>query len=505
MTLDQTAERLRRGLRRRATSPQTRPTVSSLGGIHPQCPRAAPRPRGATPRRNAAPSETTRDLGQTAVTRVRELLDRRGAGSRGARGGSGSAPSSRRGAAGAAFGGGARVPSATAADESAKPKRAAKKKASAHNAKILAAASVAADLATNSGKANRQTHISGKIVSKDDTRNTFDRSRTATRLGGRRRNVRRRRGWHERVARPRRRRRRRGGRARRRRRRRRRRARVCKKKITRARLFRCVSVSSSEEDTSGDEWEDVGGDFDAYAPIAEEQEDETREETLETLDVKKKDGNDGLRRRVSPADREALRGMHQTHLLCLLARAAATDAAASDPVVRACAASAARAASRFLRLTRVRNAARRRATASLVPFLSRRRRIASRVSPSGSRARSSAEPSRKPRGVTKTRTQTSTAPERKRRRTDRNLEPLSRPARVAAADDVIVLDDDDDDDDDATRNRPNRSIPSNAFDKANDVDVTRGGSNDASSQTTLQAMLADSRASHALVCLRVCA
>ena len=60
MTLDQTAERLQRGLRRRATSPQTRPTVSSLGGIHPQCLRAAPRPRGATPRRNAAPSETTR-------------------------------------------------------------------------------------------------------------------------------------------------------------------------------------------------------------------------------------------------------------------------------------------------------------------------------------------------------------------------------------------------------------------------------------------------------------
>ena len=132
-------------------------------------------PRGAaSARRDAEKKRGTlgddANLGQAAVTRVRELLDRRGAGSRGARGGSGSAPSSRRGAAGAAFGGGARVPSATAADESAKPKRAAKKKASAHNAEILAAASVAADLATNSGKANRQTHILSLIHISEPTR-----------------------------------------------------------------------------------------------------------------------------------------------------------------------------------------------------------------------------------------------------------------------------------------------------------------------------------------------
>ena len=302
-------------------------------------------PRGAaSARRDAEKKRGTlgddANLGQAAVTRVRELLDRRGAGSRGARGGSGSAPSSRRGAAGAAFGGGARVPSATAADESAKPKRAAKKKASAHNAEILAAASVAADLATNSGKANRQTHISGKIVSKDDTRNnTFDRSRTVTLLEdaagtcgaaavGASASLDRAAvaavEADARVA-----------------------AAAAKaergsaKKNHPGSAVSLVSVSSSDEDTSGDEWEDVGGDFDAYAPIAEEQEDETREETLETLDVKKKDGNDGPRRRVSPADREVLRGMHRTHLLCLLARAAATDAAASDPLVRACAASAA--------------------------------------------------------------------------------------------------------------------------------------------------------------------
>ena len=219
------------------------------------------------------------------------------------------------------------MPSATAADESAKPKRAAKKKASAHNAEILAAASVAADLATNSGKANRQTHISGKIVSKDERsyRNTFDRSRTATLLedaagtcgaaaAGASASLDRAAvaavEADARVAAV-------AAKA----------ERGSAKKKHPGSAVSLVSVSSSDEDTSGDEWEDVGGDFDAYAPIAEEQEDETREETLETLetlDVKKKDGNDGPRRRVSPADREALRAMHRTHLLCLLARAAAT-------------------------------------------------------------------------------------------------------------------------------------------------------------------------------------
>ena len=451
-------------------------------------------PRGAaSARRDAEKKRGTlgddANLGQTAVTRVRELLDRRGAGSRGARGGSGSAPSSRRGAAGAAFGGGARVPSATAADESAKPKRAAKKKASAHNAKILAAASVAADLATNSGKANRQTHISGKIVSKDDTRNTFDRSRTATRLedaagtcgaaaAGTSASLDRAAVAAVEAD-----------------------ARVAAvaaaaergsaKKNHPGSAVSLVSVSSSDEDTSGDEWEDVGGDFDAYAPIAEEQEDETREETLETLDVKKKDGNDGPRRRVSPADREALREMHQTHLLCLLARAAATDAAASDPLVRACAASAApRGVAFFETDARTERGVAARdgepRPVSFAPTADRVARLAKWFA-GAFECRAFSKTARRYKDANAN----PDNPKRKRRRTDRNLEPLSRPARVAAADDVIVLDDDDDDDDDATRNRPNRSIPSNAFDKANDVDVTRGGSNDASSQTTLQATLAD--------------
>ena len=450
-------------------------------------------PRGAaSARRDAEKKRGTlgddANLGQAAVTRVRELLDRRGAGSRGARGGSGSAPSSRRGAAGAAFGGGARVPSATAADESAKPKRAAKKKASAHNAKILAAASVAADLATNSGKANRQTHISGEIVSKDERsyRNTFDRSRTATLLedaagtcgaaaAGASASLDRAAvaavEADARVA-----------------------AAAAKaergsaKKNHPGSAVSLVSVSSSDEDTSGDEWEDVGGDFDAYAPIAEEQEDETREETLETLDVKKKDGNDGPRRRVSPADREALRAMHRTHLLCLLARAAATDAAASDPLVRACAASAAPRGVAFFETdarTERGAAARDGEPSFFLPTADRVARLAKWFA-GAFECRAFSKTVRRHKDGANANPDN---PKRKRRRTDRNLEPLSRPARVAAADDVIVLDDDDDDD--ATRNRPNRSIPSNAFEKANDVDVTRGGSNDASSQTTLQATLAD--------------
>ena len=99
MTLDQTAERLRRGLRRRATSPQTRPTVSSLGGIHPQCP-ARRRVRAARRR------EETRHPGDDAIrpnrghARARAPRPSRRGESRRARR-SGSAPSSRRGAAGA--------------------------------------------------------------------------------------------------------------------------------------------------------------------------------------------------------------------------------------------------------------------------------------------------------------------------------------------------------------------------------------------------------------------
>ena len=409
-------------------------------------------PRGAaSARRDAEKKRGTlgddANLGQAAVTRVRELLDRRGAGSRGARGGSGSAPSSRRGAARA------RVPSATAADEGAKPKRAAKKKASAHNAKILAAASVAADLATNSGKANRQTHLSGKNT--DTTQaNTFDRSRTAKTLledaagtcgaaaAGTSASLdravvaaveadahvaavaaaaeRERFGNHDLAS----------------------------------EAVSFVSVSSSDEDPSGDEWEDVGGDFDAYAPIAEEEEDETLE-TLETLDrgiegkgLKSRDGKNGPRRRVSPADREALRAMHRTHLLCSLARAAATDAAASDPLVRACAASA---APRGVALETD-----ARTDVSFLPTADRVARLAKWFAGAfecrafSKTARVSKDPL----------TPGANAGERKRRRTDRNLEPLSRLARVEAVDDVIVLDDDDDDDDDATRNRPTQSIPS---------------------------------------------
>ena len=431
-------------------------------------------PRGAaSARRDAEKKRGTlgddANLGQAAVTRVRELLDRRGAGSRGARGGSGSAPSSRRGTARA------RVPSATAADDGAKPKRAAKKKASAHNAKILAAASVAADLATNSGKANRQTTHVGKNTDFTQANTAlFDRSRTAfttpledaagtcgAAAAGTSASLdravvaaveadahvaavaaaaeRERFGNHDLAS----------------------------------EAVSFVSVSSSDEDPSGDEWEDVGGDFDAYAPIAEEEEDET----LETLDRGiegkgeksiRKNGKNGPRRRVSPADREALRAMHRTHLLCSLARAAATDAAASDPLVRACAASA---APRGVALETD-----ARTDVSFLPTADRVARLAKWFAGAfecrafSKTARFSKDPL----------TPGANAGERKRRRTDRNLEPLSRLARVKAVDDVIVLDDDDDDDDDATRNRPNsRSIPSNAsahqpWKRDTNVDVTTG-------------------------------
>ena len=190
--------------------------------------------------------------------------------------------------------------------------------------------------------------------------------------------------------------------------------------------------------------------------------------------------------------------MHRTHLLCLLARAAATDAAASDPLVRACAASAApRGVAFFETDARTERNGTRGAAArdgepkpvSFAPTADRVARLAKWFA-GAFECRAFSKTARRHKDGANANPDN---PKRKRRRTDLNLEPLSRPARVAAADDVIVLgdDDDDDDDDDATRNRPNRSIPSNAFEKANDVDVTRGGSNDASSQTTLQATLAD--------------
>jgi hypothetical protein len=461
-------------------------------------------PRGAaSARRDAEKKRGTlgddANLGQAAVTRVRELLDRRGAGSRGARGGSGSATSSRRGAAGAAFGGGARVPSATAADESAKPKRAAKKKASAHNAKILAAASVAADLATNSGKANRQTHLSGNNSERTtfDTTVRYDRSRTAkTRLedaagtcgaaaAGTSASLDRaavaavEADAHVAAV-----------------------AAAAERKFGNGQTVSLVSVSSSDEDTSGDEWEDVGGDFDAYAPITEEEEDET----LETLDrgiegigKKSRDGgNNAPRRRVSPADREALRAMHRTHLLCSLARAAATDAAASDPLVRACAASAAPrgvALETDARTERARGAAAR--DGELVSFLPTADRVArlAKWFAGAFECRAFSKPARFSKNPF---FPGANAGERKRRRTDRNLEPLSRPARVEAVDDVIVLDDDDDDD--ATRNRPNfPSIPSNAsahetpWKRDTNVNVTTGSMTQRMRQKsqTLSSHLAD--------------
>ena len=125
-------------------------------------------------------------------------------------------------------------------------------------------------------------------------------------------------------------------------------------------------MSSSDEDTSGDEWEDVGGDFDARAD-RREQEDETRR--LSDSDVKER-RNGGPRRALPPIESPARDAPDTPAVL------AGTRRGGRRRGGRCWSARARRAPPRgvaFLRLTRAERGAAARA-ASLVPFLSRRRR-----------------------------------------------------------------------------------------------------------------------------------
>jgi len=214
MTLDQTAERLQRGLRRRATSPQTRPTVSSLGGIHPQCLRAAPRPRGATPRRNAAPSETTRiwarprsrACASSSTVAARGVAAREAVPARQRR--RGAARRARRSAEARAC---PPPPRRTRAPSRNAPRR--RKPARTTRRSSPPRRSPRTSLRTAAKRTDKHTFQEKRLSGKNDFRydcsiRPFTNRKNATR--GRRRNVRRRRGGHERLARPRRRRRRRG-------------------------------------------------------------------------------------------------------------------------------------------------------------------------------------------------------------------------------------------------------------------------------------------------------
>jgi len=91
-------------------------------------------------------------LTQHAVDKVHDLLDRRGV--RGGKGGASAGGASASNDAKNRAARNTRKAPPVVAPPIGKPKLASKKTASAHNAKILAAASVATDLSTNSGKAN---------------------------------------------------------------------------------------------------------------------------------------------------------------------------------------------------------------------------------------------------------------------------------------------------------------------------------------------------------------
>ena len=379
---------------------------------------------------------TDANLGEAAVTRVRELLHRRGA-----RDGSGSTRDKQTGSGKptrARSGARARAPSEDGAVDARdlKPKRAAKNHASAHNARVLAAASAAADLATNSGKANavRASHAidaspRAHATSLENAAGTCGAAAAGTSASLDRANV-------AAVA-----------------------AAATVAAVAaaaergRASDARDASDSlrsvSSDEDSDEDEWEDVGGDFDAY--IAPEEDDDVVESEMCGTGKKGKSAP----RRVSSADRQILRRMHETHLLCLMARAAATNAAASDPLVSALAVSI---APRGVALA---DAERPDADGSLAgrvadapPSADRVARLAKWFAGafecraasfasgpgSGRRARAADEK----RAKTSRESRDANASRRRKRP---KLEPLSRFARVKAVDDVIVIDDDGGDDD----------------------------------------------------------
>jgi hypothetical protein len=373
------------------------------------------------------------NLGEAAVTRVRELLDRRGA-----RGGSGSAPSSSRGATRAKTFPRGKARSLSAVDETPeteKPRRTAKNQASAHNARLLAAASAAADLATNSGKANTNTK-SVTRYSRNANANTrledairscgaaaagtiasLDRAAVAAVAADA--HVAAVAAAAERVRRDK------------------------QKRTDGVDAVSLVSVDSDKGDDSDlDEWEEVKGEknehFDAYVALDDDDDDDDEKRNVSGK-------SKSVARRVSPADRECLKRMHETHLLCLMARAAATDAAASDPLVKAMAVSAAPRGVAMDPLAED-------FPPSTPPTIDRVARLAKwfagafecrafGVVADGTKNDDGVSERRRPSGRDGTGTGTR---DRDRKKKKPKPEPVSRRARVKVVDDVIVLDDDDD-------------------------------------------------------------
>jgi len=386
------------------------------------------------------------NLGEAAVTRVRELLDRRGA-----RGGSGSAPSSSRGATRAKTFPRGTARSLSAVDETPEtemPRRTAKNQASAHNARLLAAASAAADLATNSGKANTNTksvtrysrHTNANTKLEDAIRScgaaaagtiaSLDRAHVAAVAADA--HVAAVAAAAERVLRDK------------------------KKRTDGVDAVSLVSVDSDKdtEDSDLDEWEDVKGEknehFDAYVALDDDDDDDDEKRNVSGK-------SKSVARRVSPADRECLKRMHETHLLCLMARAAATDAAASDPLVKAMAVSA---APRGVAMDPLAEGS----SPWMPPTIDRVARLAKwfagafecrafGVVADGTKNDDGVSERRRPSGRDGTGTGTR---DRDRKKKKPKPEPVSRRARVKVVDDVIVLDDDDDVVEE--RNAANRSV-----------------------------------------------
>ena len=426
------------------------------------------------------------NLGEAAVTRVRELLHRRGA-----RGGSGSARVQQAGRgnsrAPAAFGARARAANEDElpVDAIGEPKGAAKNRASAHNARVLAAASAAADLATNSGKANARVfaknarsrasapssdllkHAAGTCgAAAAGTSASLDRAAVAAVAASA--NVAAVAAAAER-----------GG--------------AADARGDDVDDGRESSGVSSDENSDEVEWEDVGGDFGAY--VAPEEEDDATATERDSSDGKGKNGKNAPRR-VSPADRRILRGMHQTHLLCSVARAAATDAAASDPLVRALAVSAAPRGVAFADVPA--RAGKSPADFPAPPTADRVARVAEWFAGAFECRAVSVALGGASDGTTKTgKSRASTSretPSSGNRRRPR-LEPLSRFARVKVADDVVVLDADDAaaaDDDDA----PVRVVDADA--KAPTKNANAQTENKSPASILLSSHLADARVAGSL-------
>ena len=280
--------------------------------------------RRGTGKRNGASNNNNDDatLTQAAVSRVEDLLDRRGVNGGRGRTPSTSAPGRPKPST--------RKPTEKSTGAVSKPKHAAKQKASAHNAKLLAAASLATDLSTNSGKANAKdkskdlSKVSNALIqaSKGSRQRGIDRNELgecgalATRTGeGLDKTVVARLAVDANMAAV-------AAAAERKRKR-------CDKSVD----GEVVEIDDSDSDnsiTDTDEWEDVGGAADEYANTREVEDFEIEEEVAnEDLG-----GTSRTARRISAAHRTQLEELHKTHLLCLIARGRSTNEAASDDLVQ---------------------------------------------------------------------------------------------------------------------------------------------------------------------------